>query len=346
MASPELAPTPPRGRRTGRSFECRLARIAVCTMALLLPAVLAGCARPPQPTLPQPTAGCEQLPPTRVIEVGGVQLRYAERGQGEPAVVLLHGNGAMIEDFALSGVLDRAAVHHRTVVFDRPGFRDSQRPRDRTWTPQAQAALLVEVFARLEIERPVIVGHSWGTLVALALATEHPEAVGGLVLISGYYYPTGRADLAVSAALAAPLATPVLGDVLRHTVMPLVQPAAEQALVEQMFAPVPAPECFAAEFPFAQILQPRQQRASAEETTLLEPSAAAFAPRYQDLRGLPVVIVAGADDRLIDPARQSERLHQELPGSLLVVVPGQDTWSTMAPRPWSPTPSRPSPRAR
>jgi pimeloyl-ACP methyl ester carboxylesterase len=59
-----------------------------------------------------------------------------------------------------------------------------------------------------------------------------------------------------------------------------------------------------------------------EETAALEPAAAAFAPRYRELR-VPIAIVAGTDDRLVDPARQSVRLHQELPGSVLTIVPGQ-----------------------
>ncbi len=82
-------------------------------------AVLTGCTRTPQPDPPRAVAGCEQLPTDRFIEIGGLGLRYAERGQGNPPVVLLHGNGAMIEEFAINGVLvawcmDRAVVlRHR-----------------------------------------------------------------------------------------------------------------------------------------------------------------------------------------------------------------------------------------
>jgi pimeloyl-ACP methyl ester carboxylesterase len=54
----------------------------------------------------------------------------------------------------------------------------------------------------------------------------------------------------------------------------------------------------------------------------MDPGAAVLASRYRELR-LPIAIVAGAGDRLVDPSRQAERLHQELPGSLLTVVPGQ-----------------------
>jgi pimeloyl-ACP methyl ester carboxylesterase len=74
------------------------------------------------------------------------------------------------------------------------------------------------VFSLLGIERPIVVGHSLGTMVALALALDHPDQVSGLVLASGYYYPTARADV----LFAAPPAIPLLGDLLCHTVTPLI----------------------------------------------------------------------------------------------------------------------------
>jgi pimeloyl-ACP methyl ester carboxylesterase len=53
--------------------------------------------------------------------------------------------------------------------------------------------------------------YSWGAAVALALGLNHRDAVKELVLLSGYYYPTLRADVLFS----APTAIPILGDLLR-----------------------------------------------------------------------------------------------------------------------------------
>jgi mandelate racemase len=66
------------------------------------------------------------------------------------------------------------------------------------------------------MRRPVVVGHSWGTLVALPLALDHPEAVSGLVLLSGYYHPTLRADVPLFSIPAIPF----IGDLIRYTVGP------------------------------------------------------------------------------------------------------------------------------
>ena len=82
-------------------------------------------------------------PPTgRFVTIDGVRLHYVERGTGRP-LVLLHGNGSMIQDFESSGLIDLAAMKYRVIAFDRPGFGHSDRPRRTVWTPEAQAALLV-----------------------------------------------------------------------------------------------------------------------------------------------------------------------------------------------------------
>jgi pimeloyl-ACP methyl ester carboxylesterase len=44
----------------------------------------------------------------RFVTVDGIPLHYVDRGTGTP-LVLLHGNGSMIEDFQSSGLIDRAA---------------------------------------------------------------------------------------------------------------------------------------------------------------------------------------------------------------------------------------------
>ncbi|HET8728650.1 MAG TPA: alpha/beta hydrolase [Alphaproteobacteria bacterium] len=258
-----------------------------------------------------------EYPPTGgFVEVDSILLHYVEQGRGQP-VVLLHGNGATVEDWRISGVLDRAAAAHRVVAFDRPGFGHSERPRRTAWTPTAQAALLHRAMRRLGIERPIVVGHSWGTQVALALALDHPEEVGALVLVSGYYFPTARADV----PLLSPPAIPVLGDVMTHTVSPLLGRLLAPKIVRRIFAPAPVPERFAARLPIELSLRPAQLRASAADTAFMVPAAAALSRRYRAL-DLPVVIVTGSADRIVDAARHSFRIHRLLPGSEMLVVAG------------------------
>ncbi len=255
-------------------------------------------------------------PPGKFIEVDGVRLHYVDRGQG-PVVVLLHGNGVMLQDFEVSGVLPLAAEHHRVIAFDRPGFGYSDRPRSRIWTPSAQAELIARALKQIGIERAVVVGHSWGTLVALAMALDCPEAVSGLVLLSGYYYGSARPDV-VPASLPA---VPVLGDLLAHTVAPLVGLLTGPAAVKASFAPAPVSDKFAA-FPKAMALRPSQVRATAADTALMVPSALSLSRRYGEL-ALPMIIMAGAGDLIVHVDKHAKRLVGDIAGAELRVVPEQ-----------------------
>jgi len=257
-----------------------------------------------------------QRPAGRLIEVDGVRLHVVERGAGPP-VVLIHGNMVSERDFEASGLMARLTRDHRVLAFDRPGFGHSSRPRDRLWTPAAQAALLHAALAQLGVKQAVVVGHSMGAMVALALALDHPEDVRRLVLLGGYYYPTARVD----ALLTAPVAVPVLGDVMRYTVTALSARLMLKGLVRVMFAPRDVPADFMGTVSREMMVRPIQLRANAEDAAFMIPQAKANAERYQELR-MPVAIFAGADDEVIDPAAHAERLHREISGSTLAIVRG------------------------
>ena len=183
----------------------------------------------------------------------------------------------MVEDLLISGVIDRTAEQYRALAFDRPGFGHSERPGGRSWTAAAQASILPDAFRMLGVERPIVVGHSWGTLVALALALDHPRHVGGLVLVSGYYYPTPRAAV----ALFSPPAIPVVGDLLSYTVAPLIGEAMAPKLINKMFSPQGVSPRFAAEFPVGLAVRPSQIHAFAQDTSHMIAAAKALSGRHR-----------------------------------------------------------------
>ena len=250
------------------------------------------------------------------VKVDGVRLHYLERGIGS-SVVLLHGNVVRLEDFIASGLIDRLAEHHRVIAFDRPGFGHSERPRDRLWTADAQAALLQKAFVQLAIEQPIVLGHSWGALVALALALHKSAAVRKLVLISGYYFPTLRIDAPVFATPAIP----VVGDMMRYTVSAVFARLALNRTVKAMFAPQAVPAAFLPTLAREMLVRPPQIRANAEDAAFMSPTAVSLRERYGELT-MPVTIFAGATDKVVDPDTHARQLHVELRNSELHVLPG------------------------
>jgi pimeloyl-ACP methyl ester carboxylesterase len=256
-------------------------------------------------------------PPTgQFIEVDGIRLHYLERGTGVP-VVLLHGNGTMAYEFEVSSLLGLAAKRYRVLAFDRPGYGYSGRPRGQAWTSKEQADLLFKALKALGIEQAIVVGHSWGTMVATSLALEHPEAVRSLVLLSGYYYPTPRMDV----LLLSPPSIPGFGDLIRPTISPYIGRTVWPALVQKFFSPNPVTPKWDAEFPVWMTLRPSQILASAVETALMTVEALLLAQRYHELQ-MPVIIMAGADDMHVATKMHSERLHNQIAHSRLVLAPG------------------------
>ena len=251
----------------------------------------------------------------RFIECDGVRLHYVERGNpAARCVVLFHGNGTMIQDLILSGVVDHLAGRSRVICFDRPGFGYSQRPRARIWTATAQAALFVKALDQLGVRDPVVLGHSWGALVAAAIGLQNEYPVRGLVLASGYYFPTPRWDFWM---LSGP-AIPVLGDLVRYTIAPIISWAILPGLIRKLFAPCSVPENFKRDFPASMTLRPKQLRAAAEESAFLIPEAARLQSRYPSIR-CPVHVFHGTDDQIIEP-EQASRLHGVLGRSDLHLV--------------------------
>ena len=102
----------------------------------------------------------------RMVEAGGHRFHVAEQGQGRP-LLLIHGLAGQMRNFSYA-LLDRLATDYRVILIDRPGSGYSA-PGE-TANIRAQAAQIARFIAALELEKPLVVGHSLGGAVALALA--------------------------------------------------------------------------------------------------------------------------------------------------------------------------------
>lgn len=242
----------------------------------------------------------------RILDVDGVSVHMFEQGSGSP-VVLIHGSGSLIQDFITSGLVERLARTRRVLVFDRPGYGYSARPRGTVWTPERQAALLVAACAQLGVERPVVLGHSWGVLVALAWALDHPDAVSRLVLASGYYYPTPRMDALPTLLVGAP----VIGDLIANSWAPLQTRVTGPLGNKMVFSPAKVPQAFLDGMPFELMLRPGQLRATGADSGQMPAAAARLAERYGELT-LPTRVLWGEGDKLVGQQEQSVRFVGEV----------------------------------
>ncbi len=250
----------------------------------------------------------------RFVESRGLRLHYLDKGTG-PAVVMLHGSNGVMQVFT-DTVFDRVAAKHRALVFDRPGFGHSERPNGTVTTPALQAELLREALNRLGVEKPLLVAHSWSAALALNYAVAHGDELAGLVLLSGYVYPSANP---VGLMYRVPQ-WPLVGELLMNTILVPAGQVLGESYVQSAFAPEPVPASFA-NYPVALTLRASHYRANSEDIRELSPSLRAIEARYRDI-DLPIVLVTGDADPVVLPERHSLRLHAELPASRLIVLTG------------------------
>jgi pimeloyl-ACP methyl ester carboxylesterase len=210
-------------------------------------------------------------------------------------------------------VFDRTAEQYETVAFDRPGLGYSDRPPD-GGSPFVQARLIHRALGRLEVERPVLVGHSRGGNVVLAYALTYPDEVAGVVTLAAAPYG-GEIGLQNRA-----LVIPVLGPVLAHTLYVPFGRAAVEAGLETAFAPEGPPPPDYVDVYAAYELRPGQLLAHAHDQVRGRAAIAEMARRYDELR-TPLVIVHGTADRNV-PIEQARWLHRAAPESHLMAIDG------------------------
>ncbi|HEY7401940.1 MAG TPA: alpha/beta hydrolase [Candidatus Angelobacter sp.] len=129
---------------------------------------------------------------THVPVAGGAQLYVREIGQG-PAIVVLHGGPDFDQSYLLPE-MDRLSDKFRLIYYDQRGRgRSAENVRPEDVSIESEMEDLDAVRRHFQLNTVVLLGHSWGTVLALEYATRHPERVSRLILMNPA--PASAADL-------------------------------------------------------------------------------------------------------------------------------------------------------
>jgi pimeloyl-ACP methyl ester carboxylesterase len=223
-----------------------------------------------------------------VLQIDGLTVRSQMGGQG-PQVLLLHGWGGAIESFAPEPPDLRRS--YTVAAFDLPGFGKSSVPPS-VWGSADYAHLTLQVMEQLTLDRPHLIGHSFGGQVSIRLAATAPERVGKLLLVCSAGIRTRPALATRLKRLAARLGQALaahggrIGEKLRAAIYRRVQ---------------------SRDYANAGPLRPTLVRVITEDLTPLLP-----------LIQSPTLLVWGAQDRDV-PLSAAQVMARLIPGAQLVV---------------------------
>ncbi len=252
----------------------------------------------------------------RFLEVGGQHIHYTDTGSG-PAIVLLHGLGGQVRNFPpeLVGPLSR---DFRVVAIDRPGSGHSSRPLGMSAHINHQVQTIAAMIRHLGLDRPLVVGHSLGGAMALALALDHPDVVGGLALVAPLTQPQEQVP-APFRALA--VRSRWLRLLAAWTVAVPGAMARGAATLQEVFGPDPIPLDYGTKGGGLLSLRPGSFYTASSDLVAINDDLPGYAARYGTL-AVPVGILFGTGDRILDPAIHGRATAAMIPGADLDLVQG------------------------
>ncbi|HWM68849.1 MAG TPA: alpha/beta hydrolase [Steroidobacteraceae bacterium] len=254
-------------------------------------------------------------PAGRFAEVEGARLHYVDRGSG-PVVVLVHGLSGNLRNFY--ALIDELAATCRVVAVDRPGCGYSRMIRGQHPELRAQARIIARFVHELRLDRPVLVGHSLGGALALALALEYPGCVSALVLISTLSH---EERVPPAAFKALDIRSPTLQWLIAWTLVAPLGKLAQLARLEAVFAPERPPRSFVDDGGAALALRPVSFVAACNDLATVSDELATMIPRYPSV-GIPVEVIFGRADPILDHRVHGERLVASLPNATLHLIAG------------------------
>lgn len=256
------------------------------------------------------------FPPTgQLIGPAGQRIHAHVEGAGRD-VVLIHGASGNTRDFT-HGLVERLAADYRVTAFDRPGLGWSDALERDGGSPAAQARALRRAAAELGIERPILVGHSYGGAVAMAWALDDPGNVAAVVLLGGATMPW-PGGLGIWYALTSSR----LG---RALIVPLVTAFAPRRKIDEamrvVFEPDPVPADYGRNFAAGLTLRRKVLSENARQVNELRPHVVDMSARYGSLN-LPVEIVHGTADTIVPAEIHALPLARLLPDAVLTLIEG------------------------
>jgi pimeloyl-ACP methyl ester carboxylesterase len=266
------------------------------------------------------------VPPCgRFLELDGCRIHYVDEGAG-PALFLIHGLGGQLGNFTYA-LVGRLTNEFRVIAVDRPGSGYSTRPAGADPRLRAQAEVMAKVIGALNLDRPLVVGHSLGGAISLAIGLDHPECASGLALIA----PVTQ----VVATPPAPfrgldIKSPLLRWIVAWTLATPFGILNAAQVLKQVFAPEKVPADFVGLGGAALGLRPQSFYATSTDLEALNDGFDEMIRRYPTL-AIPAGILFAKGDNLLDYRLHGQTTKEQIPGLELKLIEGGHMLPVTAP---------------
>jgi pimeloyl-ACP methyl ester carboxylesterase len=244
------------------------------------------------------------------------EIHWYEAGRGRP-IIMLHGLAGNLRNFtyALTEQLDR---DYRVIAIDRAGSGWSKRSKPEIATLQEQARIISEFIEQEQIEKPLIVGHSLGGAIALALALDYKNQIAGLALICPV---TQAVDKVPDIFRFLNISSPSLRFFVAHTFSSFIGILTRKNTFKIAFAPEPISENFSVRGGGDLALSSKAFIKTSEDLVFALSSAPLLMGREQEL-DVPTKILFGEHDKIIDAKLHGEKF-AKLSGAKIKILSGK-----------------------
>jgi pimeloyl-ACP methyl ester carboxylesterase len=212
--------------------------------------------------------------------------------------------------------VDKLSGEFRVIAVDRPGAGYSMRPDDAPAKLSAQADTLAKFIRVLGLKQPLLVGHSLGGALSLAIALNHPDCAGALALIAPL---THAQDDVPEPFQGLVVYSPMLRKIIAWTLaIPMAIRRAPE-LLKIVFGPDAVPADYPTRGGGLLGLRPKSFYNTSSDLVAVNDDLPGMMTRYGGLT-IPLAMLFAKGDRILDYRRQGEAMKQKCPALDLVLL--------------------------
>lgn len=240
----------------------------------------------------------------------------APRSDDKPAVVFIHGAGGNLND-PMPVYRPALEDHFRLVFLDRPGQGYSETFENSSHVP-TQTSSIAKLMDELDINKAIIVGHSFGGALASSFGVLYPQKTAGLVLISPVTHPwyTG-VDWHYNVGN-----TPILGWLFSRTLAPVAGNSIYPGAIKRLFQPNAKPDDYEETSATRLALLPENFHANAKDIARVHDHVETFHKRYREITAPTHVYHGDADDIVSLKIHSIDGLSKDVDQAKLFVLGG------------------------